>query len=120
MTHRVWDKLRRVRHPQLFRRNWGAPIQRARPIVRPKAAWARGYDAPNGTNTITSSVFGRRKGNVAATVNAEKCTGCGACVEVCPVDAIALKDGIAVVDEDNCTECGLCESECPAGAIALR
>jgi len=57
---------------------------------------------------------------MAATVNAEKCTGCGACVEVCPVDVITLKDGIAVVDEDNCTECGLCESECPAEAIALR
>ena len=56
---------------------------------------------------------------MAATVDAEKCTGCGACVEVCPLEAITLEDGIAVVDEDTCTECGLCVDECPNEAISL-
>jgi NAD-dependent dihydropyrimidine dehydrogenase PreA subunit len=61
-----------------------------------------------------------RKGNgMAATVDTEKCTGCGACVEACPLDAISLQGEIAVVDEDTCTECGLCVEECPNDAIAL-
>ncbi|MFW5690576.1 MAG: 4Fe-4S binding protein [Planctomycetota bacterium] len=34
---------------------------------------------------------------MAAKVNEELCTGCGACVEVCPVEAISLGDGKAPV-----------------------
>ena len=55
-----------------------------------------------------------------AVVNAEECTGCGACVDVCPVEAIELNDdGIAVIDDDACTDCGACVEECPAEAISL-
>ena len=56
---------------------------------------------------------------MAATVDTEKCTGCGDCVEACPLDAISLQDEVAVVDEDTCTECWLCAEECPNDAIAL-
>jgi len=56
---------------------------------------------------------------VAARVNAEKCTGCGACVDVCPVDGIRLVNEVAVIDENKCTECGLCADECPENAISL-
>lgn len=56
---------------------------------------------------------------MAATVDAQKCTGCGDCVEVCPMEAITLNDDKAVVDEDTCTECGLCVDECPNDAISL-
>jgi len=56
---------------------------------------------------------------VAAKVDAEKCTGCGICVNICPVEAISLANGVAVVDEKMCTACGLCVNECPNGAIAL-
>jgi len=55
-----------------------------------------------------------------AVVDSEECTGCGACVDACPVEAIKLDDGIAVVDEDTCTECGLCEDACPVGAIKVE
>lgn len=55
-----------------------------------------------------------------AVVDREECTGCGACVDACPVEAIKLDDGIAVVDEDTCTECGLCEDACPVGAIRVE
>lgn len=54
-----------------------------------------------------------------AKVDAEKCTGCGICVNVCPVEAISLDRGVAVVDEGTCTACGLCVNECPNGALAL-
>ena len=56
---------------------------------------------------------------MAIEISKENCTGCGACVEVCPVEAITLKDGIASVNEDECTECGTCEAECPSDAITF-
>jgi len=56
---------------------------------------------------------------MAAKVDSEKCTGCGNCVEVCPVEAISMNNEKAVVDEDTCTECGLCVDECPNDAISL-
>ena len=54
----------------------------------------------------------------AVKVDTEKCTGCGICVDICPVEAISLDNGVAVVDEGTCTACGLCVNECPNGAIA--
>ena len=52
-------------------------------------------------------------------VNKEECTGCGTCVEECPVEAIIIdeNESCAVVDEDECVDCGACEEACPAGAI---
>jgi Fe-S-cluster-containing hydrogenase component 2 len=56
---------------------------------------------------------------VAIRVDNEKCTGCGACVEVCPAEAIAVENGKAVVS-DECLECGACIGECPNGALTLE
>ena len=56
---------------------------------------------------------------MAAKVDAQKCTGCGDCVEACPLEAISLDNDKAVIDEDTCTECGLCVDECPNDAISL-
>jgi NAD-dependent dihydropyrimidine dehydrogenase PreA subunit len=50
-------------------------------------------------------------------VNAEQCTGCGACVDACPNGAIQLRDGLAVLDQALCTQCQVCADICPAGAI---
>lgn len=54
---------------------------------------------------------------MAPVVNIEKCTGCGICLELCPVKAIVLKDGKAYITVD-CVETGFCISECPAQAIS--
>jgi len=56
---------------------------------------------------------------MAVTIDKEKCTGCGACVDVCPVDALKLEDDKAVVDPETCIDCGTCVDECPVEAITL-
>jgi ferredoxin len=53
-----------------------------------------------------------------AVVDEEKCTGCGACLEECPVGAIALVIDKALIS-DECTECGACVEICPVEAISL-
>jgi ferredoxin len=53
-----------------------------------------------------------------AIVDKETCTACGACVEVCPVEAITMPEK-AVIDAETCTECGVCVDECPVDAISL-
>ena len=55
---------------------------------------------------------------MAVTIDEEKCTGCGTCVEVCPVEALKVNDK-AKVDEDACIDCGTCVDECPEAAISL-
>lgn len=55
---------------------------------------------------------------MAAKIDKEKCTACGACKEVCPVEAITVEDK-AAVNEETCIDCGACVDECPEGAISL-
>jgi NAD-dependent dihydropyrimidine dehydrogenase PreA subunit len=50
-------------------------------------------------------------------INSELCTGCRACVETCPNEAIHLSDGLAVLDQAVCSQCQACVDTCPVGAI---
>ncbi|MCX8037228.1 MAG: 4Fe-4S binding protein [Candidatus Sumerlaeia bacterium] len=57
---------------------------------------------------------------MAAIIDAEKCTGCGDCVDQCPLNAISLDDEPkAVINEDECTDCGTCVEACPSQAISM-
>jgi len=49
-------------------------------------------------------------------INDSMCTGCGLCVNVCPVSAIILSD-TAHIDINTCTGCGACANVCKKGAI---
>ncbi len=52
--------------------------------------------------------------------NAEKCFGCGMCIEVCPHEVFMKKEGkILIRDRDACMECGACAMNCPANAIQV-
>ena len=50
----------------------------------------------------------------------DECTGCGECVEVCPVDALALEDDLPAVDEEWCIGCGVCATVCPNEAVKMK
>lgn len=50
------------------------------------------------------------------TVDASRCSYCGGCVSVCPVDAIHLAETRLLISE-ACIECGLCVPACPVGAL---
>lgn len=47
------------------------------------------------------------------------CMGLGSCTSVCKFGAIEVKDGVAVVDEEKCTACGACVNICPKHVIAI-
>ncbi len=68
-------------------------------------------------------------------VDEKKCTGCGACAQLCPVEVpndfdegMGVRNAIYVpfpqavpliytIDRENCLECELCQNVCMAGAI---
>jgi len=56
---------------------------------------------------------------MAVQIGGEKCTGCGLCVDACPVEAISLENDKAKVDAEKCVDCGQCVEECPNEAIKM-
>ena len=51
-------------------------------------------------------------------VDFEKCTACGACVQICPVKCICWQEGefgfrYPCVDQSKCINCHQCEKVCP-------
>ena len=55
-----------------------------------------------------------------ARVAADDCTGCGACVDICPMEAIELTGEVAQVRDARCIGCGVCAYHCPADALSLK
>jgi 4Fe-4S ferredoxin len=65
------------------------------------------------------------------TLNKNKCTGCGICMEICPREAIKVtktpkkkgeeaKPPTLTINEEKCTYCGMCEALCPFGALIMK
>ena len=49
-------------------------------------------------------------------INAEKCTRCGGCIDLCPAVAISMINDVVTVDGEICTGCGICVKVCPMRA----
>jgi heterodisulfide reductase subunit A len=61
-------------------------------------------------------------GGKTAYINAARCSACGACVTVCPYNAIAIDEDkeVAVINEILCKGCGACVATCKGAAPNLR
>ena len=49
----------------------------------------------------------------------DECIGCGACADICPVDAVKMVEDKPRVDQNWCIGCGVCAVQCPAGVISI-
>lgn len=54
-------------------------------------------------------------------IDYSKCTACGTCIEVCPVQVFTKESDKTVVKRpDECIQCRACEVSCPAKAITVK
>jgi ferredoxin len=67
--------------------------------------------------------------NFLPEIDVERCSGCGKCVDVCPVEAMGLVAAgdphrsmrkRARVNEELCLGCGVCVRQCRSGAAKLK
>ena len=63
---------------------------------------------------------------IMALMITDKCTACGACLDVCPNNAIIEGDPVYLINPNLCTECAgyfidsQCVNLCPADAIIVN
>ncbi len=58
--------------------------------------------------------------NFAVAINEEACSGCGDCVERCPMEALSLAGEVITVNKKHCIGCGNCMSVCPTESLFME
>lgn len=58
-------------------------------------------------------------GSQKASIDQQKCIGCGACRAKCRFDAISLNNGKYRISEYACEGCGVCQYVCPENAVIM-
>lgn len=56
----------------------------------------------------------------ALKIQKDKCIGCSHCMNICPTEAIRVKNGKAELFENSCIDCGECFRVCPVNAIIIE
>ena len=82
-------------------------------IAQAKAAAARA--------AVVLSQESIKAGGVVASIDPALCSGCQACVGVCPFGAIGYKEpeDVCEVNQALCKGCGTCAANCPSECITL-
>jgi uncharacterized protein (DUF362 family) len=52
--------------------------------------------------------------------NHDKCIKCKKCIDICPANALTLKDNKVVLTESKCIRCYCCHEVCPVNAISIQ
>lgn len=55
----------------------------------------------------------------AKPVISDNCTGCGTCINSCPLSVMSLSDGKAIIELEECVACNNCLAVCPESAVSL-
>ncbi len=66
---------------------------------------------------IYVSCINEEKGAQAIKNCKTACIGCSKCFNVCPFEAITMKNNLAYINHDKCKQCRKCAPVCPTGAI---
>jgi ferredoxin len=85
---------------------------------RPGGALAAAPVAPREPDGWRPAFWPRGPASIAV-VQADRCIGCGICLDACADHALSV-NGSAAVDPARCSGCGACVPECPTEALSLE
>jgi uncharacterized protein (DUF362 family)/NAD-dependent dihydropyrimidine dehydrogenase PreA subunit len=85
------------------------------PILKPKDVEYKGFKLPSTAGYILTG----KKIPVKSPKPQDTCTGCGECVQICPMNAIKIISKKASIDYSKCIRCFCCHEVCTESAIKL-
>lgn len=86
-----------------------------------KMAWLVDCDAeePNAAIFLSPTLTDEKNvERLLPVIDAEKCTACGVCTEICVYNALAVAGGKTLFFKELCHACGSCARHCPEDAIS--
>lgn len=54
---------------------------------------------------------------MSVSIDPDRCSQCGGCIEVCPTGALGSDDSGTVILPAACADCDKCLGQCPSGAL---